>query len=104
MVGSNEQGRANMTAEEQYKKLVEMGYGDYLKYDSEGKEIDFSTDDEGNLNDENAYTTAVQAFWDKIDADKEEMQSLHDSINEHRDAMLEKQEAMNEIMKAIEDN
>jgi hypothetical protein len=38
-----------------------------------------------------AYTTAVQAFWDKIDSDKEEMQSLHDSINEHRDAVLEKQ-------------
>jgi hypothetical protein len=24
----------------------------------------------------------VQAFWDKIDADKEEMQSLHDTVNE----------------------
>ena len=104
MVGSNEQGKPNMTAKEQYNKLVSMGYGDYLKYDSEGNKIDFGTDESGSMNDENAYESAVQAFWDKIDADKEEMQSLHDSIDEHRDAVLEKQEAMNEIMKSIEDN
>jgi len=27
-----------------------------------------------------------------MDADKEEMQSLHDSINEHKEALLEAQE------------
>jgi len=103
-----------------------MGYADYMKYDSEGKAIEFyKKDDNGNyeyekdeqgnykldangnkikVEDKTAYETAVQSFWDKIDADKEEMQSLHDSINEHRDAILEEQEAMNEIMQNIEDN
>jgi len=39
-----------------------------------------------------------------MDADKEEMQSLHDSIEEHKKAVLEKQEAANQIMREIEDN
>jgi len=52
-----------------------------MKYDSSGNEIK----QEGN----EWYSTAVQAFWDKIDADKEEMQSLHDSIMEHEKATIE---------------
>jgi len=29
---------------------------------------------------------------------------LHDSVEEHKKAVLEKQQAMNEIMKDVEDN
>ena len=114
MVGRNEEGKANYDAKEQYEMIQAMGYGDFLKYDSSGNEIELYQKDENGeykldekgekMVNADAYTTAVQAFWDKIDADKEEMQSLHDSINEHRDAVLEKQQAMNEILKSIEDN
>jgi hypothetical protein len=45
-----------------------------MKYDSSGNEIEQKGKE--------WYTTAVQAFWDKIDADKEEMQSLHDSVED----------------------
>lgn len=104
LLGTNEYGEANYNAKEQYEKIIAMNpeFKEFMNYDSEGNAIQWY-DDEGNL-DESKYTDAVQAFWDKVDADKEEMQSLHDSINEHRDAVLEKQQAMNEILKNIEDN
>ena len=50
------------------------------------------------------YANISQAFWDRIEADREEMQSLHDSIEEHKVALLEAQTAQNEILQAIEDN
>ena len=89
-------GKANMTAEEQYNRLVSMGYGKYMEYDNSGNAIDKEQDD--------WYVSAVQAFWDKIDSDKEEMQSLHDSIEEHKKAVLEQEQKMNEILQEIEDN
>jgi hypothetical protein len=67
-----------------------------MKYDSSGNEIKQEGTD--------WYNTALQAFWDKIDADKEEMQSLHDSVEEHRNAVLESQASINEIIRDIEDN
>jgi len=66
-----------------------------MEYDSSGNKIDKSQDD--------WYVSAVQAFWDKIDADKAEVQSLKDSVDEHMDAVLENQAKANEIMKEIED-
>jgi len=33
-------GKANYTAAEQYEKLVAMGYGKYMEYDSSGNKID----------------------------------------------------------------
>ena len=89
-------GEANYTAEEQYKRLVDAGFEFAMKYDSSGNEIK----QEG----EDWYSTALQAFWDKMDSDKEEMQSLHDSVEEHRNAVLESQASINEIIRDIEDN
>jgi hypothetical protein len=51
-----------------------MGFGKYMEYDSSGNKIDKSKDD--------WQVSAVQAFWDKIEADKTEMQSLYDAVNE----------------------
>ena len=97
LAGRNETtGEANYTAEEQYNQLVAAGFEAFMKYDSSGNEIK----QEGN----EWYSTAVQAFWDKIDADKEEMQSLHDSIMEHEQATVEAQNNANEILQAIRDN
>ena len=104
MSGTDQYGAPNMTAKEQYDYIVNtLGIDtSYLKYDDEGNEIK-QYDDDGKENSD-YYTNIVQAFWDKIDADKEEMQSLHDSVEEHKKAVLEKQQAMNEIMKDVEDN
>ena len=97
LVGRNEvTGEANYTAEEQYNKLVEAGFGFAMQYDSAGNEIKHEGTD--------WYNTALQAFWDKIDRDKEEMQSLHDSIEDGKKKVLDLQAAQNEILHEIEDN
>ena len=89
-------GEANYTAKEQYEKIVAAGYGFAMEYDSSGNKIK----QEG----EDWYSTALQAFWDKIDADKEEMQSLHDSVEDAKNNVLKNQESMNQILRDIEDN
>ena len=89
-------GKANYTAQEQYEKLVAAGFEFAMQYDSSGNEIK----KEGDA----WYTTAVQAFWDKIDADKEEMQSLHDSVEDGKKEVIDRQNDQNEILRDIEDN
>lgn len=89
-------GQGNLSAADQYATLVSMGFEKYMQYDSSGNKIDTSGED--------WEVTAVQAFWDKVDSDKEEMQSLHDSIEEHKKAVVENQQKANEIMHEIEDN
>ena len=97
LVGRNEvTGEANYTAQEQYNRLVEAGFGFAMEYDSSGNKIKQEGTD--------WYNTALQAFWDKIDRDKEEMQSLHDSIEDGKKKLLELEEAQNEILHEIEDN
>ena len=97
LVGRDEEtGKANYTAEEQYNKLVEAGFGFAMQYDSAGNEIKHEGTD--------WYNTALQAFWDKIDRDKEEMQSLHDAIEDGKKKVLDLQAAQNEILHEIEDN
>ena len=49
-------------------------FAEAMKYDSSGNEIDTSGDD--------WYATALEAFWDKIESDREELQDLYDSVNE----------------------
>ena len=97
LVGRNvTTGEANYTAKEQYEELISAGFGFAMKYDSSGNEIKQEGDD--------WYNTAIQAFWDKIESDKEEMQSLHDSIEDLRNNVESNQQKQNEILKAIEDN
>ncbi len=98
MSGRNEKGKPNKTAAEQYDYIVnELGIDpSYMQYDSSGNKIDKTQ--------EGWEAQAVQAFWDKIDADQAEMQNLHDSIEEHKTAVLEAQQKQNEIIKEIEDN
>lgn len=97
LVGRNAvTGEANYTAEEQYNKLVEAGFEFAMKYDSSGNEIEQKGKE--------WYSTAVQAFWDKIDADKEEMQSLHDSVEDGYKQIYDLQNEQNEILHEIEDN
>jgi hypothetical protein len=67
----------------------------YMQYDSSGNKIEYSS---GKPKDEAAYEAAVQAFWDKIEADKNEMQSLTDSINESMTKIEELDTKRNEIL------
>lgn len=102
LAGRREDGKANYDVKKQYEILVANGFTDYMKYDSSGKAIEYNKS--GKPKDAAAYEAAVQAFWDKIDADKEEMQSLHDSINEYSDKALELQQAQNELLQEMQDN
>lgn len=91
-------GKPKMSSEQQYDYIVNtLGIDEqYLQTTATGEKID--TEQEG------WQATAVQAFWDKMDADKEEMQSLHDSINERSEALLAAQEQQNEILQEMRDN
>ena len=91
-------GKPKMSAEEQYNYIVKnLGIDEkYLQTTASGEKIDTS--------EEGWQATAVQAFWDKMDADKEEMQSLHDSVNEHKEALLAAQEKQNELLQEMRDN
>ncbi len=97
LVGSdNKTNRANYTAEEQYNQLVKAGFEFAMQYDSSGNEIKKEGTD--------WYSTAVQAFWDKIDSDQQEMQSLHDSIEDGKKKYIDLLNSQNEILHEIEDN
>ena len=95
MSGTDAYGNANMTAEEQYNYIVNtLGISaDYMKYNSSGEEI--SDDD---------YASKVQAFWDKIDADQSEMQSLYDNIRDGEEQLESLQQQQNELLKEMRDN
>jgi len=49
-----------------------------MKYDNSGKEIKKEEDED----EETFYQNSVQAFSDRMDSEKEEMENLHDSIEE----------------------
>jgi hypothetical protein len=60
-----------------------------MEYDKEGKKIEV-----GGENDKNGsgMKSAIQAVVDKMEADREEMQGITDSINDAKSDVLEKQE------------
>jgi len=66
--------------------LKAWGFGADMVYDSSGKKIDFGEEEEDEEKrkevEQAAYTTAVQAFWDKADAWKDELDELYDSYRE----------------------
>ena len=95
LVGTNKFNQANYTPEEMYKYITEtLGIDKrYLEYDSSGNKLE--SDD---------YAGMMQAFWDKMESDKEEMQSLHDSVEEGYLKLENLQQQQNEIMKEMRDN
>ena len=101
LMAVDDYGKPKYSSEEQYNILQAAGFGDYMKYDSSGTEI---TQDEDSDDQSSFYSNSVQAFWDVVDGQKEEMQSLHDSINDYEEAVIEAQTEANEILKEIEDN
>ena len=106
LMARDDYGEPKYSAEQQYNMLVGAGMEAYMKYDSSGKEItrDSASSSKGTDEDTSFYSSSVQAFWDVVESQKEEMQSLHDSINQYSDSVIEKQTEAYKIMKEIEDN
>ena len=107
LVGFDSNKGANYTDEQKYNKLVEMGFADYMKYDSNGAEIIMDADHSGDITDEERqsyYQNATQAWWDKLNDYRDTTQSAWDTIQEGRDKLLELQTAENEILQEMRDN
>lgn len=100
--GATDANKPNYTPQEQYNWLISQGFGEFLKYDSNGKEIEF-TDKEGKEN-QAAYKTAVESFWKTMEDELTEVQDLKDSIDEHQKAVLEAQQKQNELLQEMRDN
>jgi hypothetical protein len=71
-MATNPDGSTKYTAEQQYNKIKAWGFGSSMLYDSSGKKITDENKKKGKHSDE-FFTQSVQAFWDKIESDKEEM-------------------------------
>ena len=91
-------GKAKYTSEQQYNALLAAGFGDYMKYNQNSEELPTKN---GKPED---YASAVEAFWNAVEAQKEEMQTLHDDIEEGNNKTLELQEKQNEILQEMRDN
>ena len=97
--GDDTTGKPNHSVKEQYEYLISQGYGYAMEYNESGEKIKID-----NKNDETNMKAAIEAFWAKIESDKTEMQELHDSVEEQKDAVLQKMQAQNELLKEIEEN
>ena len=104
--GTNTPGAANYTAKEQYQMIIGMNkdFAKYMDYNESGEYVWEETEEGSGEWTEDSYVAAVEAFWAKIEADQTEMQSIHDSIEEQKKAILADYEAQNEILHDIEDN
>ena len=104
--GSKTPGAANYTAKEQYQMIIGMNkdFAKYMDYNESGEYVWEETEEGSGEWTEDSYVAAVEAFWAKIEADQTEMQSIHDSIEEQKKAILADYEAQNEILHDIEDN
>ena len=102
--GRDNSGKPYKTVKQQYDAIVKMNpkFANFMKYDQSGNAIEY--DKKGKPKDESAYQAAVQAFWDKMDADKEEFQSLHDSIEDAKKTVEELDTKRNELLQEMRDN
>ena len=89
-------GNAKYTAKEQYEMLKSWGFSEAMAYNDQGEKIDVTKD--------GGYSEAVQAFWDGVDAWKEELDELHDSVQDQLNNVLENEQKRNEILQEVRDN
>ena len=94
----NDQG-VTITPKEQYDLMLKYGLGEYMKYNSEGQELVVN---DGNY--EQYYRDAVQAAWDRMESERQEMQSLYDSKEDAKIKYLEKIDSANKILQDILNN
>ena len=98
LMGRNEDGSAKYTAEQQYNLLKDK-YGKYMQYDSSGNKI--FTEKKATAEE---YQKAVQAFWDRIQSDQDEMQDLWNGIKDGQKGLLDLEKQQNEIINAQRQN
>ena len=97
----NPDGSTKYTAKEQYELLKAWGFAEEMRYDNQGKEIVY---DKKSENADDYYTKAVQAFWDKADGWKDELDSLYDSYNEQLTNVIQNEDKRNKLLQEIIDN
>ena len=97
----NPDGSTKYSAKEQYELLKAWGFSEEMRYDNQGKEIVY---DKKSKNADDYYTKAVQAFWDKADGWKDELDSLYDSYNEQLTNVLQNEDKRNKLLQQIIDN
>ena len=96
-------GAAKYSDKQKYNKLIDAGLVGSKVYDENGNLI--KKPKKGAKKDEwdTYYTEVVKAFSSKMDADKEEMQKLHDSIDDANEKVLELEQQRNEILNEMRD-
>jgi len=72
-------------------------FAEWMNYNENGEKIKWEKNEDGTWKEED-YATAVENFWNKIDSDNEEMQSLYDAIEEGKTNILADMESVNEIL------
>ena len=93
-------GRAKYTPKEQYDKAVALGLEQFMQFDASGVEIVRGEEE----SDDDFYIRKLQALMDKVDGERDEMQSLHDSINNYNKEILSLEQKRNELLQALRDN
>ena len=98
LFGTDEHGKPKYTAEEQYNAIIakDKRFADYMDYDESGKPLEKKGND--------WYATALQNFTNFMDSDKEEFESLAETVNEGKISVEKLEQQRNEILKEMEDN
>lgn len=99
LVSQDDNGVPKYTPKQQYDLVRAWGFGSSMLYDSEGQKIEADKD-----NMDEFYVKSVEAFWERVDSDREEMQNLHDSIEDTKKSVLELENSRNELLQEIVDN
>ena len=90
----DEKGKSVLTVDQQVALLKAYGFGDYIKYDSKGKEITGA----------DAATKQMESFWNQVDNIIKDNDALFDSIQDTEKKILEEEQKRNEILQKIIDN
>lgn len=93
-------GGAKHSDKEKYNMLKSAGLIGDKVYDENGQLIEKGKGKQGM---EEYYTNVVKAFSAKVDSEKEEMQKLHDSIDDANEKVLELDQQRNEILQDMTD-
>ena len=89
-------GNPNNNVDDIYDALVAAGFESYMEYDTSGNKIDTSKDD--------WKATAVQAWVEKAEAIRQEMQDNYDQIKDLEADVQKDAAERNKILREIRDN
>ena len=96
IVAQDEWGKPKYTPQQQYDLMKSYGFESYMKYDNSGNPIDQSQ--------EGWQLQAVQAVWERMEAEQKEMQTLYDSKEEQKVKYLDSINDANKLLQQMVDN